>query len=224
MRASSAASSIVALARSRAPSAEHDRDLAAPRVAVRRERRERAAHDLFVQLRELARDARGALGHRVGELARASRAVRSGDSKSTTGSGVAHTVAIASRRAAPSRGRKPTKRKPPPVASPLATSAASTALAPGIGTTRTPAAIAARTSASPGSLTAGVPASVTSATDSPGVERSTSARDVAVARVRVERVERLARDAEVREQLPRAPRVLGGDAVARRQRRRSRAA
>ena len=139
--------------------------------------------------------------------------MRFGASKSTTASGVSH--ARRDRRVprgGRSRGKKPTKRKPPSPASPLATSAASTALAPGIGTTRTPAAIAARTSASPGSLTTGVPASVTSATLSPFSSSSAIARARrASVGVRVQRLERLAGDAEVREQRARAPRVLGDD-------------
>ncbi len=53
-------------------------------------------------------------------------------------------------------------------------SAASTAEAPGTGTTTPPAAIQASTSSSPGSLTRGVPASVTRATSSPPSRRSSS--------------------------------------------------
>ena len=59
--------------------------------------------------------------------------VRLGASNNTTGSGVAQTSAMASLRPVPSRGKKPTKRKRPSPASPLATSDASTALAPGKG-------------------------------------------------------------------------------------------
>ena len=63
-------------------------------------------------------------------------------------------------RAAPLGGAKPQNRKPAAAASPATLSAATTLLAPGIGTTRKPAAATACTSAAPGSDTAGVPASL----------------------------------------------------------------
>ena len=58
------------------------------------------------------------------------------------------------------------------VGSPLAVSAATSALGPGTDSTRKPAAIAALTTRSPGSLMPGLPASVTSATFSPRRSRS----------------------------------------------------
>ena len=68
------------------------------------------------------------------------------------------------RRLAPAEaGRNPMNRNPSP-SRPAADSRATTALAPGIGTTGNPASCAAATIRLPGSLIAGVPASVTNAT------------------------------------------------------------
>ena len=140
MRASSAASStaVRAVARAHARPSTID-DLAEPLSLVRAARSAQVPRTnsscTFVSSRATHA---AALGRRVGELARASPRVRFGASKSTTGSGVSQTSAMASRSRAPSRGRKPTKRNRPSPASPLATSAASTALAPGIGTTADP--------------------------------------------------------------------------------------
>ena len=61
-----------------------------------------------------------------------------------------------------------------PAGRPEAETAARTELAPGMLSTRIPAALAAATSACPGSEIAGVPASDTSAIDSPALSRSTS--------------------------------------------------
>ena len=62
----------------------------------------------------------------------------------------------------------------PAAGSPLADTAAMTALGPGIASTRIPAARASDTRNCPGSETIGVPASETSAIESPAFSRSTS--------------------------------------------------
>ncbi len=82
--------------------------------------------------------------------------------------------AMASPRSRPLRARKPRKVKRV-ASSPLATSAASSADAPGTGETTIPASIAAATSLAPGSESSGVPASETSAKLSPATRRATSA-------------------------------------------------
>ena len=76
------------------------------------------------------------------------------------------------RRAALFTGRNPSK-KNRSAGSPATVSAASSAEAPGIGTTRTPAAMAAPTSRAPGSDSSGVPASEISAMASPARRRAT---------------------------------------------------
>ena len=172
------------------------------------------AQDLFVHLGELARDDRRA---RRGTAAASSASVaasRCGDSNSTTASGVGATRASASRAPCPSRGRNP-RSESPPVTSPDAATAAVTADAPGIGTTATPASIAALHErrariAHRGRARVGHERDALS----PSASRSTTSLDLARAGVRVERVERLALDAEVREQRARAARVLGDDAIA----------
>ena len=100
--------------------------------------------------------------------------IRCGASKNTT---VPRTVATRSNhcfRSALRVGGKP-KNENDVVSKPATARAASTALGPGMGSTRIPASIAARTRRPPGSETVGVPASDTSATSSPRCSRSTSA-------------------------------------------------
>ena len=77
---------------------------------------------------------------------------------------------------------------------------------------------AAETSASPGSLTHRRPGVGDQRDALPGEEGSTSDAHVGRVRVRVQGGERLAGDAEVREQRAGAPGVLGGDALARAER------
>ena len=90
----------------------------------------------------------------------ANAAMRCGASSHTWALASAHALSQVRCRAAPLLGAKPQKRKPVATASPATLSAAVTLLAPGIGTTRKPAAATACTRAAPGSETAGVPASL----------------------------------------------------------------
>ena len=108
-------------------------------------------------------------------MSRSVAAVRPGASKSTVARSSAAMRVSRSRRSRPLRGRKPSKDQRG-AEMPLATSAASTADGPGMGTTVPPSATQRATRSSPGSLTSGVPASVTSATSSPAARRASSSR------------------------------------------------
>ena len=87
--------------------------------------------------------------------------------------GSAAMAASRSFRSRPERGRNPSNVQRGP-ATPDPATAASTAEAPGIGTTVPPSPAQAATRSAPGSLTIGVPASVMSATSSPARRRSSS--------------------------------------------------
>jgi len=100
--------------------------------------------------------------------------MRWGASKNTTVRVSARRASSQVARALALAGGKPTKTKAS-VGSPDDTRAASTALGPGIASTRIPAASAAWTSRNPGSETAGVPASDTRAMEPPSRSFSTSA-------------------------------------------------
>ena len=138
MRASRAASSTVASRASGAWAPSTTAISPSHSRVVGRERGAGAADVLLVHLRELARDACRTVRRGVGQVAqRRAKAIRP-PRRATTGSGVARDERDRLAPRAPSRGRKPTKRNRPSPASPLATSAASTALGPGIATTGDP--------------------------------------------------------------------------------------
>ena len=86
--------------------------------------------------------------------------MRCGASNITWHGGAAAAACSQARRSAPLAGAKPMNEKPCAKASPAALSAATALLAPGMGSTRWPAAATAATSSAPGSLIAGVPASL----------------------------------------------------------------
>ncbi len=135
---------------------------------------QRAADDLLVELGQLPADGGRAIGAAGGgEVAQGRRrpvtAPRTRRSPARRRrSGPADRV-----RSRPVRGRNPSNVQRGP-ARPDAATAASTAEAPGSGTTTPPALAQARTSSSPGSLTPGVPASVTSARSGPARRWSSS--------------------------------------------------
>ena len=144
---------------------------AARRSAPRARRRHRARPP------RTASSARGTRRPRARDRTRRASAsdapTRCGDSNATT----AQPQDDVSRQSASSspalRGRKPTNAYGPPPR-PLATSAVSTADAPGSTVTGTRASSAARTRRAPGSETSGIPASVTSAMRSPASSRGRS--------------------------------------------------
>ena len=137
--------------------------------------------------------------------------MRCGASKSTMAHGPAASAASRARRSLPFTGRNPANTTPSK-SSPLAESAAVSALAPGTGTTRSPRLRTRSTTTRPGSLTPGVPASLTSATAFPAPTASTMPRRRRGLVVRMHGDDARG-DAEVREQPARDARVLGGDEV-----------